>query len=121
MLNQIENIDQSNVELIENVNEQISQTKLIIIISIVIYTIISILIGYFVLKAVVSPMKKLIKSAEKIASGENVKIDENIQNIGAVGDIENAFSIVTNELNQKLSEVDRQKKQIETILLHNCL
>ena len=118
MLNQIENIDQSNVELIENVNEQISQTKLIIIISIVIYTIISILIGYFVLKAVVSPMKKLIKSAEKIASGENVKIDENIQNIGAVGDIENAFSIVTNELNQKLSEVNRQKKQIETILLH---
>ena len=118
MLSQIENIDQSNVELIENVNEQISQTKIIIIISIVIYTIISILIGYFVLKAVVSPMKKLIKSAEKIASGENVKIDENIQNIGAVGDIENAFSIVTNELNQKLSEVDRQKKQIETILLH---
>lgn len=118
MLNQIENIDQSNVELIESVNEQIAQTKLIIIISIVIYTIISILIGYFVLKAVVSPMKKLIKSAEKIASGENVKIDENIQNIGAVGDIENAFSIVTNELNQKLSEVNRQKKQIETILLH---
>ena len=118
MLNQIENIDQSNVELIENVNEQISQTKLIIIISIVIYTIISILIGYFVLKAVVSPMKKLIKSAEKIASGENVKIDEKLQNIGAVGDIENAFSIVTNELNQKLSEVNRQKKQIETILLH---
>ena len=118
MLNQIENIDQSNVKLIENINEQISQTKLIIIISIVIYTIISILIGYFVLKAVVSPMKKLIKSAEKIASGENVKIDENIQNIGAVGDIENAFSIVTNELNQKLSEVNRQKKQIETILLH---
>ena len=118
MLNQIENIDQSNVELIESVNEQIAQTKLIIIISVVIYTIISILIGYFVLKAVVSPMKKLIKSAEKIASGENVKIDENIQNIGAVGDIENAFSIVTNELNQKLSEVNRQKKQIETILLH---
>ena len=56
MLSQIENIDQSNVELIENVNEQISQTKIIIIISIVIYTIISILIGYFVLKAVVSPM-----------------------------------------------------------------
>lgn len=118
MLNQIENIDQSNIELVENINKQISQTKLIIIISIVIYTIISALIGYFVLKAVVSPMKKLIKSAEKIASGENIKIDENIKNIGAVGDIENAFSIVTKELNQKLSEVNRQKKQIETILLH---
>ena len=117
-INENEYTQMTDEKLIENINEQISQTKLIIIISIVIYTIISILIGYFVLKAVVSPMKKLIKSAEKIASGENVKIDENIQNIGAVGDIENAFSIVTNELNQKLSEVDRQKKQIETILLH---
>ena len=66
-------------------------------------------------------MKKLIKSAEKIASGENVKLEENIQNLGNagdVGDLENAFSIVTNELNQKLSEVNRQKRQIETILLH---
>ena len=120
MLNQIEDIgaNQYNIELIESVNNQISQTKLTVIISIVIYTLISILIGYFVLKAVVSPMKKLIKSAEKIASGENVKLDENIQNIGAVGDIENAFGIVTNELNQKLNEVNRQKRQIETILLH---
>ena len=120
MLNQIENIgaDQANLELIESVNEQISQTKLIIIISLVIYSLISALIGYFVLKVLVSPMKKLIKSAEKIASGENVKIEENIPNIGAVGDLENAFGIVTKELNQKLSEVNRQKKQIETILLH---
>lgn len=120
MLNQMENIgtNQENAELMQTITAQISQTKLIIIISMVVYTIISILIGYFVLKAVVSPMKKLIQSAEKIASGENVKVDENIQNIGAVGDIENAFGIVTNELNQKLNEVDRQRKQIETILLH---
>ena len=101
MLNQIENSNQTNQELLQFVGEQMNQTKLIIIISIVIYTIISALIGYFVLKTVVSPMKKLIKSVEKIASGENIKLDEDIQNIGAVGDIENAFSIVTNELNQK--------------------
>ena len=120
MFNQIENIgsSQSNTQLIQSVNEHISQIKLIVFISTIIYTVISILIGYFVLKAVVSPMKKLIKSAEKIASGESVKINEDIQNIGAVGDIENAFSIVTNELNQKLNEVNRQKRQIETILLH---
>ena len=117
MLDQIENIgaNQDNIQLIESVNSQISQTKLIVIISIVIYTIISLLIGYFVLKAVVSPMKKLIKSAEKLATGEAVKIEENV---GDVGDLENAFSIMTNELNQKLSEVNRQKRQIETILLH---
>lgn len=120
MLNQIESIgnNQSNIELINSVNSQLYHTRVIIIVSLVIYTIISVLIGYFVLKAVVSPMKKLIKSAEKIASGENIKIEDKIQNVGDLGDLENAFSIVTNELNQKLIEVNRQKRQIETILLH---
>ena len=120
MLNQIETLGtlQDNMELIENVNSQLQQTRVIILVSVTMYTIISILIGYFVLKALVSPMKRLIKSAEKIASGENVKIDSNIQNISEVGDLENAFSIMTNELKQKLNEVNRQKKQIETILLH---
>ena len=123
MLNQLESIGnlQDNTELIDNIQSQLFQTKILLIIFIIGYTIISILIGGFVLKSVVSPMKKLIKSAEKIASGENVKLEENIQNLGNagdVGDLENAFSIVTNELNQKLSEVNRQKRQIETILLH---
>ena len=123
MLNQLESIGnlQDNTELIDNIQSQLFQTKILLIIFIIGYTIISILIGGFVLKFVVSPMKKLIKSAEKIASGENVKLEENIQNLGNagdVGDLENAFSIVTNELNQKLSEVNRQKRQIETILLH---
>ena len=123
MLNQLETIgnNQANIQLIENIHSQLFQTKIIFIISIIGYTIISILIGMYVVKSLVSPMKKLIKSAEKIASGENVKIEDNIQNIGNasdVGDLENAFSIVTNELNQKLNEVNRQKRQIETILLH---
>ena len=123
MLNQLESIGnlQDNTELIDNIQSQLFQTKILLIIFIIGYTLISILIGGFVLKSVVSPMKKLIKSAEKIASGENVKLEENIQNLGNagdVGDLENAFSIVTNELNQKLNEVNRQKRQIETILLH---
>lgn len=82
MLNQIETIGvaQGNEQLINNINNQLNQTKIMIIISSICYTIISILIGFFVLKALVSPMKKLIKSAEKVASGENVDIEANIQN-----------------------------------------
>lgn len=120
MLDQIGELGtlQENIELIDNVNKQLQQTRIIIIISLIIYTIITILIGYFVLKSLVSPMKKLIKSAEKIASGEAIKVDVDSQNIGEVGDLENAFGIMTNELKQKLNEVNRQKKQIETILLH---
>ena len=120
MLNQLEAISsyQENIQMMENISRQLSQTKLIIIVSLSVYTIISILIGFFVVKALVFPMKKLIKSAEKMASGEKIKINETMQNMGEVGDLENAFSIMTNELQQKLNEVNRQKKQIETILLH---
>ena len=120
MLNEIENIGavQENIELLNSVKEQISQIKLIVIISVVVYTIISILIGYFVLNAVVSPMKRLIKSAEEIASGEKTKTEDTNQNLSEVGDLESAFSMMTNELKEKLNEVNRQKKQIETILLH---
>ena len=120
MLNQIEALGtiQDNIALINNVNGQLQQTRIIIIVSIIIYTIISFLIGYFVLKALVSPMKKLIKSAEEIALGENSKINFNIQNANEVADLENAFNIMTSELKQKLNEVNRQKRQIETILLH---
>ena len=120
MLNQIETLGtmQDNIALIDSVNNQLEQTRIIIVVSIIIYTVISFLIGYFVLKALVSPMKKLIKSAEEIALRENSKINFNIQNANEVSDLENAFNIMTNELKQKLSEVNRQKKQIETILLH---
>lgn len=123
MLNKLENIgnSQENLELIRSVQSQLYQAKITTIIVIIGYTVISGVMGGFVLKSVVSPMRKLIKSAEKIASGENVNIADNLKNIGDsgdLGDLENAFCIVTNELNQKLNEVNRQKKQIETILLH---
>lgn len=120
MLNEIEKLGavQGNLELLNNVNAQLQQTRITIIVSVIIYTIISILVGYFVIKALVYPMKRLIKSAEEIASGENINVDISTQNLSEVGDLENAFSIMTNELKEKLKEVNRQKKQIETILLH---
>ena len=118
MLKDLEAITGSQVEMIDTINKQINQTKFIMIISTAVYIVISILVGYFVSKALVSPMKKLIKSAEKIASGENVEIEKNETHDSEVGDLTNAFSIMTTELKQKLNEVNRQKKQIETILLH---
>ena len=83
MLNQIETIGiaQDNEQLVQNINNQLNQTKTIIIVSCIFYTIISILIGYFVLKALVSPMKKLIKSAEKVAAGERIDINKNVTNM----------------------------------------
>ena len=91
---------------------------MIMLISTGAYIVISILVSFFVTKALVSPMKKLIKSAEKIASGEKIEIEKNDNSNSEVGDLTNAFNIMTVELKQKFNEVNRQKKQIETILLH---
>lgn len=77
-------------------------------------------IGLFVVKVVIRPISKLIKSAEKIAAGETVEVqyltDE--QDNTEVGDLIKAFSLMTNELQENFNEATRQKKQIETILLH---
>ncbi len=83
MLNQMENVGivQDNEQLINSINNQLNQNKIIIIVSIIFYTIISILIGIFVIKALVSPMKKLIKSAEKVAAGEKIELDKKMQNM----------------------------------------
>lgn len=108
---------QEDVDMIENIHKQLSQGKVIIIILLAVYTIISIIIGIVVAKSLVFPVKKLIQSAEKMTSGEKSKTTETGKN-GEVGDIESAIDLMTNELREKLNDVNRQKKQIETILLH---
>ena len=106
------------MEMIELINNQLNQTKIILAVSTGVYVLVSIFLGFFISRSLVSPMKKLIKSAEKIASGENIEIEKTKKVDNEVGDLTNAFSIMTTELKQKFNEVDRQKRQIETILLH---
>lgn len=118
MLKQLEDISINNMEMIELINNQLNQTKIILAVSTGVYVLVSIFLGFFISRSLVSPMKKLIKSAEKIASGENIEIEKTKKVDNEVGDLTNAFSIMTTELKQKFNEVDRQKKQIETILLH---
>lgn len=120
MLNDLEHLSNQTIdnEMLEIIKTQIKQTKMVIGISTGAYIIISILVGVFVSKVLVSPMKKLIKSAEKIALGENIEIESSAQDGSEVKDLTNAFNMMTTELKQKFNEVNRQKKQIETILLH---
>lgn len=84
---------------------------------------ICILTGIFISKSIVSPMKRLIKSAEKIANGESVELvptntNKKKKRKNDIDELVNAFSVMTAELKQNLNEVTRQKRQMETILLH---
>ncbi len=120
----LQNIDlgllvQTEEELIkyqELIATQTHTIKLITIILISVYGFISILIGIFVAKVILDPIAKLIDSAPKIAAGENLEIENSKKT--NVDDLTGAFNLMTNELKENLKEVNRQKRQIEIILLH---
>ena len=100
------------------IQEQIGQTEIISIIAIGIFAIITLLVGYYISKSVVKPINRLIESAEKVANGEEIEISNQEKKKTEVDGLVNAFSLMTNELKQNLNEMVKQKKQIETILLH---
>ena len=85
-----------------------------------IYTIAVSIIGAIAIRITIAPIAKILKSAEKIAAGEtiDVKYLTSEKEETEVGDLVKAFNIMTTELQENLNEASRQKKQIETILLH---
>lgn len=110
---------QQNVTEKEAVVAQIQQTKILFISGVSLFTIISIMIGMFVNKNIINPTTKLIKSAERMASGDIIKsnkTDEKKKN--EITDLTDAFNYISVEMKQNLNEATRQKKQMETILLH---
>lgn len=107
-----------DVELFYEIEHSIEQTKIISVISIGIFSIITLLVGYFVSKSIIRPVNQLIESAEKIAQGEEIEITSSNDKKNEIDELVNAFSLMTKELKRNLNEMGKQKKQIETILLH---
>ncbi len=111
-------IDNGNLELINAVNQGI----LVFSILSITFLVLSLLVMIFASKTIVKPIDKLINNAKKIAEGEDVA--EEVKSIGdkksktEISDLVNAFNLMTSGLKENLNEVTRQKKQIETILLH---
>ena len=86
--------------------------------SIVVLAIVTVLVGYFIYKVMVKPIDVLIQNSEKIANGEDIEFEEFDKKQTQITELVNAFNLMTNELKQNLNEVAKQKRQIETILLH---
>lgn len=74
----------------------------------------------YISKKVVVPIKLLIADAGRIAAGEEVEIKnpENNKKNSEVSNLSNAFNVMITELKSNLNELSKQKRQIETILLH---
>ena len=97
---------------------QIQNIKTITFIAMALYGLITILVGIFMSKAIINPINRLLRNAPRIAAGENTQEDKSKKKNTEIDELSDAFEIMTNELRENLSEVSRQKNQIETILLH---
>ena len=109
---------QNQVELQQNLTNQIENLKSISAVSLGTFFVIILIMGIFISKSITKPITKLIKSVEKITAGEDVKLESENGTDTQIGELVNAFTLMTNELKQNINEIERQKKQIETILLH---
>ena len=119
-LEQIQQIAINNQDINQTVATQVRNTQILSIGLIIVFAIISIIVGIFVAKVIISPILKLTKNAESAAkSGKyQIKYLDDGKPKTEVDELAKAFNMMHSELNENLKEVSRQKKQIETILLH---
>lgn len=112
------NTDNEQLKLL--VENEISTTKELVVYSSLVFIGIAILIGLFATKFIMKPILSLIENAEKVVAGEDIQIKYLADGKGKneIDNLVEAFSIMNAELKEKLTETARQKRQIETILLH---
>lgn len=108
----------NNIETIQsNISDILNHGTMLVIYALFAIIVIAIGIAVFVITKITMPINRLIDSARKVATGEESKIDQN-KNAKEVDEIAGAIGMMTTEIKENLSEVSRQKNQIETILLH---
>ncbi len=102
---------------------QESQTKILILISILVFSCIIILLGVFVYQTVIKPINNLIKNTEKMANGDNyelvtIKNKKKLKKSKTTTEIDTLTSVIeilSSELRQNLDEVNKQKRELEII------
>ena len=93
---------------------QINNLKIISSIIVISFIIISLVIIWFSKKTIAKPMLKLIQSAKQINDEKTV----NEAGKNDIDELTDAIDVMNTGLRENFNEVTRQKKQMETILLH---
>ena len=100
------------------ISNQIYQTKMIMLAIGTVFTVLMSIIGLIIVRAVISPIYSLVKTAEQATRVERIKYLGKEKKKKGINDLVFAFDSMNNELKENLNEATRQKKQMETILLH---
>lgn len=111
-------------ELSDILNVQVEQTKILILGTILVFSCIVFVVGLFIKQTIFNPIIKAMKNAQKIANGESVELIEipktkkGKRKNKDMDSVIQIINLMTGEMKQKLNEVNRQKREIEAILLH---
>ena len=107
-------------DLKETIAAEKIRLQTITLYAIIAFIIIAIVIGIFVRKLIIKPIYKLTKNATDIAEGKMVDMNNMMpqKNRTDIDELVQAFCSMNKELNERFNDATRQKKQIETILLH---
>lgn len=106
------------ISSMNNVQDVVELTKKYIIISVIIF-IFAVIIGILTLNKIIKKsMVNIMKNAGKIVTGNDTKVKLLQEGTKSKDDFMSAFDDATLEIREHLRDVDKQKKQIETILLH---
>ena len=108
----------AEVSLSNIITNQVDQTKMLMCGALASFVILMIVMGIIVFKVVIAPISNLIKSAEQATKSERIKYLNEGKKKNEINDLVSAFDNMNNELKENLNEATRQKKQMETILLH---
>ena len=110
-------VNGSSEDLSELLFEQNRQSLLV---SVTIFLLLICVLGIFMTRVIIKPIERLIKSTELITNGQEMEAQRLVsrKNQTEIDKLIEAFSMMNAEMKENLNEVSRQKKQIETILLH---
>ena len=114
---QIQSLNEINSNLLETeekISQAIQNTMQITIVLDIVYSVLCLLIAIITSRIVDKPITKLLKDADKVITSNNKKEKKNKN----TDEIVDTFHRMTDELQENLNEMSRQKRQIETIILH---
>ena len=112
------NSTQNITEINNVISNQIYQSKVLLAMYLIGFVVLMILGGIFISKVIIAPIASLVKSAEQATKSERIKYLNEGKKKNEINDLVSAFDNMNNELKENLNEATRQKKQMETILLH---
>ena len=74
-IQEVETIQELNTSaIVQTMNSQKTQTEILILFAILVFSLIMLLVIWFVSKAIIKPMNRIVENAIKIANGENVEL-----------------------------------------------